>query len=65
VRDQAPAKLGDFEVGRSSADDGGTVGGPDDGLRGGGDDDLFFADFGFLVFAGKFGAHGLLVWSYK
>ena len=52
--DQAPAKLGDFEVGRSRPDDGGAVGGPDDGLWGGRDDHLFFADFGFLVFAGVF-----------
>jgi len=61
VWDQAPAELDDFEVGRSSPDDGGAVGGTDDGLRGGGDDHLFFADFHLLVFAGVFGAHGLLV----
>ena len=57
VRDQAPAKLGDFEVGRSGSDDGGAVGGTDDELRCGRDNHLFFADFGFFVFAGVLGAH--------
>ena len=65
VRDQAPAELGDFEVGRSSADNGGAVGGPDDGLRGGGDEHLSLADLYLFVFSGVFRAHGLLVWSYK
>ena len=54
VRNQAPAKLGDFEAGRSGSDDGGAIGGANNGLRCGRDNHLFFADFGFFVFAGVF-----------
>jgi hypothetical protein len=61
VGDQAPAELGDFEVGGSGPDDGGTVGGTDERLGFGRDGDLLLADFDLLVFAGLAGAHELLV----
>ena len=58
VGDQSPAELGDFEVGGSGPDDGGAVGGPDDGLGIGRDHHLFFADLGLFVRSGVFRAHG-------
>ena len=56
---QSPAEFGDFKVGGASPDDGGAVGGPNDGLGGGRDLHLFLANFGFLVLAGVFRAHGV------
>ena len=46
---QAPAEFGDFKVGGASPDDGGAVGGPNDGLGLSRVGNLFFTDFGFRV----------------
>lgn len=55
--DQAPAEFGDLEVRGASPEDGGAVGGPDDGLGLGRDGNLLFPDLGLFIFTRIFRAH--------